>query len=85
MKVFPAARLGSRYLSDIAAPLGKMPLMVVGGIGTANIAEYFQAGAAFAGIASGIFNKEDILSQNEEGIQKSICEMENTLRKLEGE
>ena len=85
VKVFPAARLGSRYLSDIAAPLGKMPLMVVGGIGTANIAEYFQAGAAFAGIASGIFNKEDILSQNEEGIQKSICEMENTLRKLEGE
>ena len=85
VKVFPAARLGSRYLSDIAAPLGKMPLMVVGGIGTANIAEYFQAGASFAGIASGIFNKEDILSQNEEGIRKSIEEMENTLRKLEGE
>ena len=60
-------------------------VMVVGGIGTANIAEYFQAGASFAGIASGIFNKEDILSQNEEGIRKSIEEMENTLRKLEGE
>ncbi len=85
VKVFPAARLGSRYLSDIAAPLGKMPLMVVGGIGTANVAEYFQAGASFAGIASGIFNKEDILNQNEEGIWKSICEMENKLRELEGE
>ena len=83
VKVFPAARLG--YLSDIAAPLGKMPLMVVGGIGTANVAEYFQAGASFAGIASGIFNKEDILNQNEEGIWKSICEMENKLRELEGE
>lgn len=39
VKVFPAARLGSRYLTDISAPLGKMPLMVVGGIGTSNVEE----------------------------------------------
>ena len=30
VKIFPAGRLGSRYVSDIQAPLGKMPLMVVG-------------------------------------------------------
>ena len=85
VKVFPAARLGSRYLSDLAAPLGKMPLMVVGGIGTGNIEEYFKAGASFAGIASGIFEREDILNQNEEGIRKSIEAMENKLKELEGE
>ena len=85
VKVFPAARLGSRYLSDLAAPLGKMPLMVVGGIGTGNIEEYFKAGAYFAGIASGIFEREDILNQNEEGIRKSIEAMENKLKELEGE
>ncbi len=85
VKVFPAARLGSRYLSDLAAPLGKMPLMVVGGIGTANIEEYFKAGASFAGIASGIFEKEDILNQKEEGIRRSIEAMENKLKELEGE
>ena len=85
VKVFPAARLGSRYLSDLAAPLGKMPLMVVGGIGTGNIEEYFKAGASFAGIASGIFEREDILNQNEEGIRKSIETMENKLKELEGE
>ncbi len=85
VKVFPAARLGSKYLKDIMAPLGKMPLMVVGGIGTGNIEEYFDAGAEFAGIASGIFNKEDILNQNEEGIRKSIAAMENKLKDLEGE
>ena len=79
------ARLGSRYLSDLAAPLGKMPLMVVGGIGTGNIEEYFKAGASFAGIASGIFEREDILNQNEEGIRKSIEAMENKLKELEGE
>ena len=85
VKVFPAARLGSRSLSDLAAPLGKMPLMVVGGIGTGNIEEYFKAGASFAGIASGIFEREDILNQNEEGIRKSIEAMENKLKELEGE
>ena len=28
MKISLAGRLGSRYVSDIQAPLGKMPLMV---------------------------------------------------------
>ena len=54
VKIFPAGRLGSGYVSDIQAPLGKMPLMVVGGIGTSNVQEYFAAGASFAGIGSGI-------------------------------
>ena len=85
VKVFPAARLGSKYLSDIAAPLGKLPLMVVGGISTANVGEFFKAGASFAGIASGIFEKEDILNQNEAGIKKSIRAMEDKLKELEGE
>lgn len=82
VKVFPAARLGSHYLKDIAAPLGKMPLMVVGGVNTGNVREYLEAGAAFAGIASGIFRKEDILCENEEGIRASISAMEETLKGL---
>lgn len=85
VKVFPAARLGSRYLTDISAPLGKMPLMVVGGIGTSNVEEYFRAGASYAGIASGIFRKEDILNQNEDGIREAIQAMEQKLAELEGE
>jgi 2-dehydro-3-deoxyphosphogluconate aldolase/(4S)-4-hydroxy-2-oxoglutarate aldolase len=72
VKIFPAATLGSKYLSDIQAPLGKLPLMVVGGINGENVSDYFDAGASFAGIASGIFEKEDILNENEDGIRKSI-------------
>lgn len=79
VKIFPAGRLGSKYLTDIQAPLGNMPLMVVGGINTENVKEYFEAGATFAGIASGIFNKEDILNENEEGLRKSIQAMEEKL------
>lgn len=79
VKIFPAGRLGSQYITDIQAPLGKLPLMVVGGINTENLKEYFNAGATFAGIASGIFKKQDILSENEDGIIKSIKDMEAKL------
>lgn len=83
VKVFPAARLGSQYLTDITAPLGKMPLMAVGGISAANIKEYFKAGASFAGIASGIFKKEALLSQREDEIKQSIQVLEEKLKEME--
>lgn len=83
VKVFPAARLGSQYLTDIAAPLGKMPLMAVGGISTDNIEEYFKAGASFAGIASGLFKKEDLLNQHEDKIKQSIQTLEEKLKEME--
>ena len=58
------------------APLGKLPLMVVGGMNQNNRKEYFDAGDSFAGIASGIFERQDILAENEIGIRKSIKIME---------
>lgn len=82
VKVFPAARLGSRYLPDIVTSLGKVPLMVVDGIGTASVGGYFAAGASSAGIASEVFNKQDILSQNEAGIKTSIRAVEEKLGEL---
>lgn len=81
IKLFPAARLGGKYISDVQAPLGKMPIMVVGGINAENINEYFEAGAQFAGIASGIFKKDDILNENEEGLRESIKYFEAKLKK----
>lgn len=82
VKVFPAARLGSKYLTDIQAPLGKLPLMVVGGVNTGNLDEYFRAGASYAGIASGIFNKDDILQENEVNLKESIKAIEEKIRNL---
>ena len=82
VKVFPAARLGSKYLTDIQAPLGKLPLMVVGGVDTGNLEEYFRAGASYAGIASGIFNKDDILQENEVNLKESIKAIEEKIRNL---
>lgn len=79
VKIFPAATLGSEYLSNIQAPLGILPLMVVGGINSENVADYFKAGALFAGIASGIFDKNDILNENEKSLKQSIKYFESKI------
>jgi 2-dehydro-3-deoxyphosphogluconate aldolase/(4S)-4-hydroxy-2-oxoglutarate aldolase len=80
VKVFPAGVLGDKFLTDIQAPLGKLPLMVVGGVNSENVSDYFKAGASFAGIASGIFNKDDILSENEDELKKSIQHFESKIQ-----
>ena len=79
VKIFPADRLGKKYISDITAPLGELPVMVVGGINKENVNDYFKSGAKYAGIASGIFNKEDILSENAENLEKSLKDFINNL------
>ena len=79
VKIFPADRLGKKYISDITAPLGELPVMVVGGINRENVNDYFKSGAKYAGIASGIFNKEDILSENSENLEKSLKDFINNL------
>ena len=80
VKIFPAGRLGSKFITDIEAPLGKLPLMAVGGVNADNAKEYFEAGASFVGIGSGVFNKEDIKEGNEEGIKASIKYLKEKLK-----
>lgn len=72
VKIFPAGALGPKYIKDIQAPLNPMPLMVVGGVNADNCQEYFDNGADYAGIGSGIFKPEDIESMNEAGLKASI-------------
>lgn len=81
VKVFPARTMGIDYFNDIQAPLGKLPLMAVGGVNGSNVSDYLAAGAAYVGIGSGIFNKGDILQENNEGIKQSILDFEGRLNK----
>jgi len=79
VKVFPACTLGPKYITDVQAPLGRMPLMVVGGINADNVQDYFDAGATYAGIGSGIFNPSDIVQRNVANIRNSIKRLENSI------
>lgn len=64
IKLFPAADLPERYIKDIKAPLGDIPIMVVGGVNADNVKKYFDAGAEYAGIGSGICDKEELRKGN---------------------
>lgn len=80
VKVFPARTMGINYFNDIQAPLGRLPLMAVGGVDGNNVLDYLAAGAAFVGIGSGIFSKDDILHEEEEGLKQSIVDFECKLK-----
>ncbi len=45
MKIFPAGRLGPRYLSDLRGPFPQVELLPSGGISATNAAEFLAAGA----------------------------------------
>lgn len=46
VKIFPAARLGPEFLSDLRGPLPDIPLVPTGGITDENALDYLGAGAA---------------------------------------
>jgi len=56
VKVFPAARLGPRYLGDLLAPLPNIRLVPTGGITADNAGEYLAAGASLLGLGSWLVN-----------------------------
>ena len=76
VKVFPAGQLGPDYIKAVQAPLGKLPLMVVGGVNADNVQSYFDKGATYAGIGSGIFDTKDIQECNSANLAASIKNLE---------
>ena len=60
VKIFPAARVGPKYLSDLKAVFPEIPLVPTGGIDSENIADYFRAGAAVVCAGSWLVDKQAI-------------------------
>ena len=79
VKVFLAGQLGPDYLKAVQAPLGKLPLMVVGGVNVANVQSYFDKGATYAGIGSGIFDPADIEACDAPKLAASIKKLEESV------
>lgn len=72
IKLFPAIDLPPRYLKDIMAPLGKLPIMVVGVIDKGNAKDYFAMGAQYMGIGSGICNKDEIRIGDRSSLKENL-------------
>ena len=79
VKVFPAGQLGPDYIKAVQAPLGKLPLMVVGGVNVDNVQSYFDKGATYAGIGSGIFDPADIEACDASKLAASIKKLEESV------
>ena len=54
VKVFPAARLGPAYFSDLHGPYPGVPLVATGGLNAENAAAYLAAGAIAVTAGSGV-------------------------------
>jgi len=79
VKVFPAGQLGPDYIRAVQAPLGHLPLMVVGGVDVGNVQSFFDAGATYAGIGSGVFNPRDIVERKTRSLGESVKRLEDSI------
>jgi 2-dehydro-3-deoxyphosphogluconate aldolase / (4S)-4-hydroxy-2-oxoglutarate aldolase len=60
VKLFPAGFVGPGYVRDVLAPLGNVPLLVTGGIDSANAGNFLAAGAAAVGVGSALTGAADV-------------------------
>ena len=58
VKIFPAGALGPAYIKALLAPLSHIPFLAVGGISSANAAEYIAAGCVGVGVGGNLTNKK---------------------------
>lgn len=72
VKVFPASVVTPRFFKDVQAPMGKLPLMGVGGISIENAQRFLSNGASYLGLGSGMFNKIDLDNLASENLAKSM-------------
>jgi 2-dehydro-3-deoxyphosphogluconate aldolase/(4S)-4-hydroxy-2-oxoglutarate aldolase len=63
VKLFPGSLGGPRYVRELLAPLGDVPLLVTGGISADNAAEYLHAGAAAVGAGSSLSGASDVAAE----------------------
>ena len=60
VKVFPAARVGAKFVSDLKAPMPFLRLMPTGGVNSDTIHDLLKAGADVVGAGSWLVNKKAI-------------------------
>jgi len=85
IKVFPAALLGSKYISVLHGPLPQIPLVPTGGITAENAGEYIKAGAAVVCAADWLINKTTSDEGSYETLGKRAGELAAAVRKARDE
>lgn len=79
VKVFPASELSYGYAKAVCEPMGKLPLMAVGGVNRSNVKEVFNSGYTYAGTVRGIFDREDVRALAADKMEQSLILFEQEL------
>lgn len=81
VKIFPASRLGPKFISDVKAPLPQVSLMPTGGVSKDNAVDFISAGAEILCVGSALLDKEaiknenyQVLTQNAKDLVKAVKE-----------
>jgi len=65
VKVFPCGAMGGpQYIKDLLGPFDHIKLAAVGGVSSANLQEYFAAGAAAVGVLTSLFGGKALREKN---------------------
>lgn len=59
VKLFPAGLGGPRYVRDLLAPLGDVPLLATGGVDAGNALAFLEAGAVAVGVGSALDDPDE--------------------------
>lgn len=73
VKVFPCGAMGGpQYIKDLLGPFDHLRLAAVGGVSSANLQEYFGAGAAAVGVSSSLFGSKALREKNLELVGQNV-------------
>jgi len=64
VKVFPASRLGPKFISDVKSPLPQVSLMPTGGVSKDNASEFIEAGADVLCVGSALLDREAMADED---------------------
>jgi 2-dehydro-3-deoxyphosphogluconate aldolase/(4S)-4-hydroxy-2-oxoglutarate aldolase len=73
VKVFPCGAMGgAQYIKDLLGPFDHLRLAAVGGVSSANLHEYFRAGATAVGVSSSLFGGKALREKNLDLIGQNV-------------
>lgn len=73
VKIFPAERLGPRFIRSLKEELPQAGLLPTGGVDLATLAEYRAAGADGFGVGGPLFRKERVVAQDWRWIEEQCA------------
>ena len=81
VKVFPASALGGpRYLRNLRAPLGQIPLVPTGGLTLENATEFIEAGATAVCLGGALFPRQLVAERQWSAIAQRAAGLMERLR-----